>query len=358
MHALRASRRADIGGTHWINAGLVCLSVRSAWDLLLSSLADLSPGDEVLLTAVTHPDMARIARLHGLKVVPVDLDPATLAPVGLRPSPRARVLLVAHLFGGRVGLDPIVAFARSHGLVLVEDCAQALQSGDDRGDERADASLFSFGFIKTATALGGALAWVRDPAVADRMAAAQAAWPVQPRREYAIKAVKCLVALAVSGPRAYAVVSRLTDVGALVRSVPASDDAGLLAWIRRRPCAGLVGMLGRRLDTGFPTGRLRRRAEAGEELAAALPAGLLHPGDAARSRTHWLFPVVTADPDGLIADLRGAGFDASRGTSQIAALSPAPCAEQLMAGMVFVPAYPELGASERRRLVEVLRAGV
>ncbi|MGH9223375.1 MAG: aminotransferase class I/II-fold pyridoxal phosphate-dependent enzyme [Acidimicrobiales bacterium] len=339
-----------------VGDALVCLSVRSAWDLLLSAL-DLPPGEKVLVTAITHPDMARIAELHGLVVVPVDVDPDTLAPVGLAATPPARILLVAHLFGARLDLGPAVAFTRRYGLLLVEDCAQAMQSAHDRGDPRADVSLFSFGFIKTATALGGALAAVRDPGIAARMAAIHDGWPLQRRREYGAKALKCLVALAVSGPRAYAVVSRVTDVGGLVRTIRGGDAAALTAWLRRRPCAGLLAMLRRRLNR-FPAERVRRRAEAGEGLAAALPPGLSHPGGAALDRTHWLFPVVTADPEKLIARLRAAGFDASRGSSQIAALAPAPCAERLMAAMVFLPAHPELPPAERRRLIAELHAGV
>ncbi|CAN5838156.1 hypothetical protein BH18ACT11_BH18ACT11_03570 [soil metagenome] len=87
------------------NEGLVCYSVRSGWDLWLGA-KDLRAGDEVLVSAVTHPDMVRIVRAHGLRAVPVDIDPETLAP---RPcmleaalTSRTRVVLVAHLFGGRI----------------------------------------------------------------------------------------------------------------------------------------------------------------------------------------------------------------------------------------------------------------
>ncbi len=37
-------------------------------------------GDEVLVSAVTHPDMVRIIRVHGLRAVPVGLHTETLAP--------------------------------------------------------------------------------------------------------------------------------------------------------------------------------------------------------------------------------------------------------------------------------------
>lgn len=93
---------------------LACLSARSAFDLLLSGL-DLAPGSEVLVSAVTVPDMPRILAEHGLVAVPVDLDVDTLGPrvdllERLR-TPRTRAVLVAHLFGGRLDLGPVAAFA-------------------------------------------------------------------------------------------------------------------------------------------------------------------------------------------------------------------------------------------------------
>jgi len=53
---------------------LVCFSVRSGWDLWLGAQG-LRAGDEVLVSAVTHPDMVRIIRGHGLRAVPVNIDP-------------------------------------------------------------------------------------------------------------------------------------------------------------------------------------------------------------------------------------------------------------------------------------------
>src|SRR5215467_3950265 len=55
-----------------------CLSVRSGFDLWLRALA-LPAGSEVLVSAITIPDMVRIIQSHGLVPVPVDLDPDSLA---------------------------------------------------------------------------------------------------------------------------------------------------------------------------------------------------------------------------------------------------------------------------------------
>jgi hypothetical protein len=143
-----------------------------------------------------------------------------------------------------------------------------------------------------------------------------------------------------------------------VRSLPAGDDAAFLRWARRRPSLALAAMVARR-GRHFPMARVAARAAAGRDLAAALPPQVLRPGQAVARSTHWLFPVVAPDPVSLIEALAAAGFEATQGTSQIVAIPPPPpCARQLMDGIVFVPAYPELPAPERRRLAEVIGAVV
>lgn len=304
--------------------------------------------------------MVRIIQLHGLRAVPVDIDASTLAPdpLALRAAvtARTRAILVAHLFGARVELDGTIETARRLRLLVVEDCAQSSQGPADTGDERADVTLFSFGFIKTATAFGGAVAHVRDKELCAAMRRVHERWPAQTRRSYAGRAVKALAALALTRPWIFVHVDRPGwDLDRLVRSTPARDREAFAGWLRRRPSAPLVRMLGRRLRN-FPAERLRARTQAGDSLAAALPEGLFRPGARASHHTYWLFPVVTDQRLRLIDGLRREGFDASQGASQIAAVEPAPPgAAWVMAGIVFLPAYPEMPVSERERLARVVR---
>jgi perosamine synthetase len=340
--------------------GLVCLSVRSGWDLWLGAQG-FRAGDEVLVSAVTHPDMVRIVRGHGLRAVPVDIDPVTLAP---RPgmleaalTPRTRVVLVAHLFGGRVDLGPVSGFAREHGLLLVEDCAQAFQGPEGMGDSASDVSMYSFGTLKTSTALGGAVLRVRDREALDRMRVAQASYLSQRRAAYLKKLVEVLGLVAVSRPRPYGLLARACArlgydidalVGGAVRGFPPSEPAAtFFRRLRHRPSAPLLAMLDRRLRT-FDGKRLARRAKAGERFARRLRVEDLNPGRRSLGKTHWLFPVVVADPGALVDDLRRRGLDASQATSSIAAVDappgrPSPAeASLMMSGVVFLPAYPEL----------------
>jgi dTDP-4-amino-4,6-dideoxygalactose transaminase len=258
------------------NECLVCLSVRSGLDLLLQAL-ELEPGDEVALSAVTHPDMARIVEAHGLRTLPVDLDMDTLAPrrdlLEQAVTPRTRLLVVAHLFGTRVDLAPLAEAARRHGLLLVEDCAQSFRGPGDDGDPLADVSLFSFGAIKTATALAGAIVRVRDPELARRMRALQASRPVQPRLEYAARVCRFLALVLVSRPPLYyafeqALAVRGRDLDEVVTTAVRGFRADLIPRIRRRPCLPLLALVERRLRR-FDHGRLEARTQLARRVNGA-----------------------------------------------------------------------------------------
>jgi dTDP-4-amino-4,6-dideoxygalactose transaminase len=347
---------------------LACLSVRSGLDLLLQAL-ELEPGDEVALTAITHPDIARIVEAHGLRALPVDLDLDTLAPrldlLEQAVTPRTRILVVAHLFGTRVDLAPLAEAARRHGLLLVEDCAQSFRGPGDDGDPLADVSLFSFGAIKTATALAGAVVRVRDPELARRMRALQADRPVQPRLEYAARVCRFLALVLISRPRAYYAFERTLallgrDLDAVVTSAVRGFRADLIPRIRRRPCLPLLALVERRLRR-FDRGRLEARTQLARRVASALPQ-VERPGARALGAPDWVFPVLTDETQRFRTACRRAGLDTSAATTSIAAV-PAPPdrleltpthAESLLARVIFLPVYPELREDEVAALVDAL----
>ncbi|MGH8622648.1 MAG: DegT/DnrJ/EryC1/StrS family aminotransferase, partial [Burkholderiales bacterium] len=138
--------KADRGGD------FACLSVRSGFDLLLGAAA-FPRGSEVLVSAMTIPDMVRITREYDLVPVPLDLDPDLAFPpaaqIARRVTPRTRAVLIAHLFGATPPLDDHIAAARAHKLLFIEDCAQAFRGREYAGHPAADVSFFSFGTIKT-----------------------------------------------------------------------------------------------------------------------------------------------------------------------------------------------------------------
>ena len=125
--------------------GIVCLSVRSGFELLLDAL-ELEAGDEIAFSAITHPDMVRIAEARGLRVLPVDLDLKSLEPdsqaLERALGPSTRLIVVAHLFGGLARLGQVAEIARRQEIVVVEDCAQSVRRpGRPRRRERGRVAL-------------------------------------------------------------------------------------------------------------------------------------------------------------------------------------------------------------------------
>jgi dTDP-4-amino-4,6-dideoxygalactose transaminase len=133
-------------------------------------------GDEVITVANTT--VATIAGIEGAGAVPVlvDADPLTwtLDPdaLGAALTERTRAIVPVHLYGQCAEMEAILAFARRHALVVVEDAAQAHGAayGGRRAGSLADAAAFSFYPTKNLGALGDAGAVVTsDGAVADHV---------------------------------------------------------------------------------------------------------------------------------------------------------------------------------------------
>ncbi len=227
--------------------------------------------------------------------------------------------------------------------------------------------MFSFGMIKTASAVGGALVSVGDAELRSSMRKEQDGWPAQRRLGYVVKLAKAGGLAVFNDPRRFGLLYRWSrrlavDLDSMINTSTRSFAAGeeLRARIRRRPALALLAVLRRRLSR-VDQARLARRATMGEELRARLPAAYLHPGDELLRRTHWLFPVLAPDPDALVAALREAGIDVSTGTSNLVAVpdedgSVPECAGRLMSSIVYLPSYPELGQEGRDRLLAGLRA--
>lgn len=105
-----------------------CSSGTAAIHIALIAL-DLEPGDEVITSPIT--DMGAIAPILFQGAIPVfaDVDPTTCnltaRTVSDRLSPRTRAVIVTHLFGNPCDMAAILDLARSHGVPIIEDCAQA-----------------------------------------------------------------------------------------------------------------------------------------------------------------------------------------------------------------------------------------
>lgn len=165
----------DALGTYLGGQRVRCLNSCTAGLMLALRLADVGPGDEVLVPANTFVGCANVVEHAGARPVLVDCDPATglidLAHAEALVGARTRAIMPVHLAGRPVDLDALARLAARHDLAIVEDAAHAIGA---RWRGRAVGSFgalcsFSFHAAKNMTTFEGGALVVRDAAEAARV---------------------------------------------------------------------------------------------------------------------------------------------------------------------------------------------
>ena len=154
------------------------VGVSSGTDALLACLMaeGIGPGAEVITTPYTFfATVGSIART-GARPVFVDIDPVTynLDPFQIESqiTARTRAIIPVHLFGQMAEMDSVIRIARQHGLIVIEDAAQAIgaEYHGRRAGSIGDYGCFSFFPSKNLGAAGdGGMVVTNDGERADKL---------------------------------------------------------------------------------------------------------------------------------------------------------------------------------------------
>lgn len=132
----------------------------------------IGPGDEVLVPDITFIATANAVALTGATPVLVDVDEnsanLSVSACVKALTPRTRALVPVHVSGRGVDMTAVMQLARQHGLIVVEDAAEALLSrkqGKYLGTF-GDAGCFSFSPNKTITTGQGGMIVTDDDGLA------------------------------------------------------------------------------------------------------------------------------------------------------------------------------------------------
>lgn len=119
------ARFAEICGVKY---GIACANGTVAMHLAMATLG-LEPGDEVIIPTFTMIATANAVTYCGAKPVLVDMEPGywqmDLNQVEAKITPRTKAIVPVHIYGHPTDMDPLMALAEKHGIMVIEDAAEA-----------------------------------------------------------------------------------------------------------------------------------------------------------------------------------------------------------------------------------------
>ncbi|MGQ9927034.1 MAG: DegT/DnrJ/EryC1/StrS family aminotransferase [Chloroflexaceae bacterium] len=135
---------------------------------------DIGPGDEVITTPFSFIATGNSILMAGARPVFVDIDEQTFnldpAQVEAAITPATRAIMPVHLYGQPAAMDALCAIAERHGLVIIEDAAQAIGAYDQgRPVGSFGTGCFSLYATKNITSGEGGMITTNDAQLADRL---------------------------------------------------------------------------------------------------------------------------------------------------------------------------------------------
>lgn len=117
---------ADYNGVKHV---IPCANGTDALQIAMMAL-DLQPGDEVITPSFTYVATTEVVALLKLKPVFVDVDPKTFCmdteALAKAITGKTKAIVPVHLYGQAANMEEILRIAKSHGLYVIEDNAQAI----------------------------------------------------------------------------------------------------------------------------------------------------------------------------------------------------------------------------------------
>lgn len=145
----------------------------TALHLALATLK-IGPGHEVIAQSFTNMATFFAILYQGAMPVAVDSEPETFnidpALIEAKITPKTKAIIVVHIYGHPVDMDPVMKIAKKHNLFVIEDAAEA-HGAEYKGRKVGsigDIGCFSFYANKIVTTGEGGMLTMNDPALAER----------------------------------------------------------------------------------------------------------------------------------------------------------------------------------------------
>ncbi len=159
---------------HGVSESILCASGTAAVELALRGVR-VGPGDEVILAAYDFKANFQNVLTIGATPVLIDIDPATwqldVSQLEDAVSEKTKAIIVSHLHGGYVPMQPVMELADRHGISVLEDACQATGAILDgrRAGATGHVGVLSFGGSKLMTSGRGGAVMTNRPEISQRI---------------------------------------------------------------------------------------------------------------------------------------------------------------------------------------------
>ncbi len=356
---------------HFVPSGRMGLA------LLLDGL-DYPRNAEVIVPAFTYFAIPALLRLKGYQVVYADVEPSTfeLSAATVKPliTSRTRAIIPTHLFGRTCPMGGLTRLATSHGLDIIEDCAQSTGArvGDRFTGSLGRAAYFTFGITKNFTTYSGGMVTTNDAQLSERIGTALSRFGRPPARRLLKEGATALSMYFATRPALFG-----ATLGPALRFAPRADadpvhktfeeapralgpaDLQRTQW---QPGAAQAGAGMRQLET--IESRNEERRQLGGRLLQLLRERQVQgpPAPAASGGDHIFVSFALRHPRRAAfgAALRRHGVDFSPGYMSACSAIPGlggrpglcPTAEAVERDVVHLPLYPGLTEGQLVRIAD------
>lgn len=150
-----------------------CSNGSAAIDIAVRAL-ELKAGDEVIMPTFTIISCAQSLVNHGVTPVLIDSDYKTfninVEEIESKITSKTKAIMIVHIFGLTVDVDPLIAIAKKHNLKIIEDAAEVIGQNykGQKCGSFGDISTFSFYSNKHITTGEGGMVLTNDKNLDDR----------------------------------------------------------------------------------------------------------------------------------------------------------------------------------------------
>ena len=376
LEVLSAAIRERVGLRHAIPMPLARVAIYATLKALIK------PGQQVILSPYTIADVINMVVCGGGVPVFADIERETCnidaKSVERLIGPDTGAVLVTHFYGLICDVERIAEICNQHGVPVVEDAAQAF--GARRGGKASGtfgtAGVYSFGMYKNVNAFFGGMVVTDDDALAERIRAEIADWPLQPTLGYGKKVVSAVIIDIVTHPLVFRLFTFwlfrwafLNGIDAINNKLKIDLDPKIKRQlpddykIRMSPLQ--ARLIVKQLDQVEGKMQVRlNHAELWREGLKDLPELLLPPMLQDGSHAYWYFPIQFERRHDLVAFAMRHGRDITESYHRNCAALPCfaeyarPCpnAQATADSLIYLPTYPQYDENEIAKTLKVIHA--